>query len=472
MVPAVAIKRTKTVSIILLAAATILAALWLGPRRSSPRVITTGTTDLPVSMRDPCAVDVSGRLTSTHVLVGEREEHLAITLRAPACGERRQRPPMSIAIVIDRSGSMTGQPIAEARRAARRLVDLLEPRDAFSIVTYSTGAELVAPMTAATEDAKAAARRAIDGIVDDGGTNISAGLELGHAQVKMSPVMDGLRRIVLISDGEANEGIYDRPGLTRIAADTAAAGASISTVGVGLDYDEVTMTSIAAAGRGNYYFIEESTQLADMFAAELGSAGKTVASDAELTLAAAPGIEILEVYGGGRAGDNGTWTVPVADLTAGETRKIVARVRVRAEAKGTIELATAHLVYRPVDAHQRREVSTVARAEVTGDAKVVRAGVDVTTVRLVEEAETARALEQANMAYDKGGYDEAKQILDGRVQTLRARAADYGDDDIAEGSLKAANEAMDNYAAAPAATGAGGSKAKKAASKAAFDLAK
>ena len=467
MVPALSLRRTKTISILVLAAATILVALWLGPRGSRG-----GPVPPPPPVGDPCAVAIGGRLTSTHVLVGSRDEHLAITLRAPACGERTTRPPMSITLVIDRSGSMSGEPIMEARRAARRLVDLLEPTDAFAIVTYSTGAELVMPMTRATEDAKYQAHRAIDAIDSDGGTNISAGLELGKEQVLTTPIRDGVRRVVLISDGQANEGVYDRAGLARIAATTAAGGVSISTVGVGLDFDEVTMTDIAAAGRGNYYFLEDSAQLAEMFHAELGAAGKTVAADAELALVPAPGVEILEVYGYG-ARRNGTgWIVPVADLAAGEQRKIVARVRLNATARGSLELATAELTYRPIDAHQRRVVTTTAHAEVTGDAKVVRAGVDTGIARQIEEAQTAAAIEQANIAYEKEGYDSARRVLDQRMQAANANAMRYGDGLIAESSGKATSQVLGDFAAAPAADAPEGRGAKKRANKAAFELAK
>jgi Ca-activated chloride channel family protein len=471
MVPAaVTIKRSKTASIILLAVATIVAAIWLVPR-GAPRAPRTGLA-IGNQPLDPCAVAVSSRLTSTHVLVGDREEHLVVTLTAPSCGDRVARPPMTIAVVIDRSGSMKGQAIVDATRAANRLVDLLEPTDAFSIISYSTGAEVVTPMALATADAKRAAHDAIDRIYAMGGTNISAGLELGHAQVADSPVHDGVRRVVLISDGDANEGVYDRAGLARIAATTAAGGTSITAVGVGLQYKEQTMTDIAAAGRGNYYFVENASQLAEMFTAELGSAGKTVAADAELAVIAADGIQVLEVYGYGARNDAGTWVIPVADLAAGETRKIVARVRVRVTSRGPIELATARLTYRPIGERQSRAVVATAIAEVTGDVQVVRAGIDTSTVQLVEEAQTAQAIDEATMVYQREGYEGARRVLDGRMQQVQAVASEYADPGIADKSMKAAEAVKRDFAAAPTARGDGGSKASKGASKAAFDLAK
>jgi len=476
MVPAaVTLKRSKTASIILVAVATIIAALWLAPRGAPRRSVVVGVQP----PGDPCELAISSRLTSTHVMVGQHEEHLVVTLKAPSCGQNLVRPPMSIAVVLDRSGSMApatvpteNQPLTHAKRAAIALIDQLEPTDAFSVITYSVDAEVVTAMMLATPDAKLAARRAVEAISADGGTNISAGLELGRGQLQSSPIADGVRRVVLISDGDANEGVYSRDGLARIAANIAEGGTSITAVGLGLEYNEMIMTDIAAAGRGNYYFVEDTARLGEMFTAEISSAGKTVAADAELALDPASGVEMLEVFGYGAHLEGSAWLVPVADLAAGETRKIVVRVRVNADAGGAMDLATARLSYRPIDAHQRRTVTATARAEVTGDAKVVRAGLDTTTVQLVEEAETAQAIDQAAIVYQHEGYDGARKVLDARMAAARAAAADLGDDEIADKSIRAARQVKENFAAAPAASGMGGLKATKGASKTAYDLAK
>ena len=87
----------------------------------------------------------------------------------------------------------------------------------------------------------------------------------------------GIRRIVLISDGQANHGLYDRDELAQLAGETAARGVSISTVGVGLDFDEQTMLRLAEVGRGNYYFVEDTGALAAMFDRELSGLAETVA---------------------------------------------------------------------------------------------------------------------------------------------------------------------------------------------------
>jgi len=181
---------------------------------------------------------LSARLVNQRILPGAQEHNLAVTLTAPTATDIAMgRPSLSLAIVIDRSGSMHGAPIQNAKEAALSVLRQLDERDAFSIVTYSSSSETVIPMERATDANKVAARAAIETIDDDGGTCISCGLESGAHEVARSPIERGLRRILLISDGQANEGFYDRDELAQLAANKAASGVSISTVGVGLDFD-------------------------------------------------------------------------------------------------------------------------------------------------------------------------------------------------------------------------------------------
>lgn len=150
------------------AAATIIAALLLHPLTPRSGVVTTGDD----------GVRVNARLVSSQILRGAHEQDLAVTITVPA-GARQVRPPLSLAVVIDRSGSMSGEPMQNAKAAAARLVSQLDAGDAFSIITYSSGDEAVTPMLRATAANKSRAMAAIARIEDDGGTCISCGLVRG-----------------------------------------------------------------------------------------------------------------------------------------------------------------------------------------------------------------------------------------------------------------------------------------------------
>jgi Ca-activated chloride channel homolog len=441
------------------AAATVVAALLLHPFSAVTRTRVSGDDGMLLT----------ARLTSTRILRGAADQNLAVTITAPA-SVAMARPPLSLAVVIDRSGSMDGEPMQNAKAAAGRLVSKLDADDAFSIVTYSSGDETITPMMRATDANKSKAMAAIAMIDDDGGTCISCGLVRGANELARSPVIGGVQRIVLISDGQANEGIYDRDELAQLAADTAAKGTSISTVGVGLDFDEVTMTRLADVGRGNYYFVEDTRHLDAMFAKELGGLAETVAADVRLVLTDKPGVRIEEAYGYPmtRTGDH--VFIPVADLRAGETRKVVFRVRVENFSASTLDVTTVQLGWRRVADGLARKAQTNVTVGVTDNLRDVEETLDGKTVEAVEQVNTARAFEEASRIYDTEGADAAQQVIDRRVQAIRANKAlpKASADKLEELNF----EAKRDFADAPAAGASGGSKAKKASRAKAYDLVK
>jgi Ca-activated chloride channel family protein len=414
---------------------------------------------------------LSARATSRAVLLGTSETDLSITVKAPELTSAT-RPPVTMAVVLDRSGSMSGEPLEHAKAAAERLIDSLGADDRFAVVAYSTNASLVAPVDAATPDAKARAKALIEGLDADGGTNISEGLTIGADALGRAAARDDVRRVVLISDGQANEGVYDRTGLEGIAADIAAHGASITAVGVGLDVDERTRAARATGGRGNYYFVERVADLGQIFDRELGSMGDTVASEAALAIEPAPGVDILEAYGYRTDQVGAGVVVPIADLRAGESRKVVIHVRVRSTDAGSMELAKVKLTFRPRDAHQVAVVRTTAVAEITTDRGLVQAGLDRDTVRQVEVARTARALEQATAAYEQGKDAEARTILEDRAAEAQAQSNAIGDPALANQIEQITTHTSSGFAAAPAARGDDGRRAVKATRQEVYDLMK
>ena len=437
---------------------TVIAALLMSPRGTSVQ------SSIPSTATD--GMVLSARLVTSRILLGQQEKNLAVTLTAPAsmADMTVERPSLSLAIVIDRSGSMHGPPIENAKAAALSVLRQLDSRDAFAVVTYSSSSETVLPMQRATDANKAAARAAIETIEDDGGTCISCGLETGATEVTRSPVRGGLRRILLISDGQANEGLYDRDELAQLAANKAALGVSISAVGVGLDFDETTMRRLAEVGRGNYYFVEDTVALSAMFSRELGNLSQTVASDVRLVATAGAGVRIEEAYGYPMTRVGDSVIVPVADMRAGETRKVVFQVTIAATHQGPLVISGIDVGWHRVSDGVQRAAHTAAEVEVVDDPSAVAASVDPATMAIVEKALSARALEEAATAYDNGGITEAKQVLDRRSQAVRANAAYLGTEAVE--SLEAVSrDAIDGFAKAPA-------QAKKAASVKSYELAR
>jgi Ca-activated chloride channel family protein len=413
---------------------------------------------------------VNASLASTHVGVGTTETHMAVTVRAPEGSGAKERPPVNIAVVIDRSGSMAGEKLAQAKLAARQLVTQLLPSDRFAIVSYGTDVTVVFRSTLADPGAKEAALAAIDAIYDDGGTNLSGGLVSGRDEVLAHLQKATVSRIVLISDGLANEGITDREQLAGLARATAERGVSITTVGVGLDFDEQTMTRIAVAGVGNYYFVENAEMLATMFGAELGKLGATVATEVKVALTPAAGTEILEAYGYDLERDGQKSILGIADLHAGETRKVVLRLRVTTEKPGTVDIGTVEVAYQPVDGGAPALITFKSRAEATRSQEAILAGRDKDTTRHIERARTASTINQATSLYEKGDHDGARQLLSERREEAKALAGSMGYAELDAEISGATAVATDNIQSAPVPSATGGKRASKTNRKDAYDL--
>jgi Ca-activated chloride channel family protein len=384
------------------AAVTVITALMLRPRQPA-------CDDKPVEQSE---LALTAKLVSSKVVAGEQD--LVVTIRAPE-DVVRTRPPLSVAVVIDRSGSMGGAPLANAKAAADRLVDSLDARDAFTIVTYSSMSEVVTPIALATDAAKAHAHDEIAKIWAHGNTCISCGIDTGAAELLRSPVdpRRGLARMVLISDGQANDGIYDRDQLAQLAANTAAGGMSISAVGVGLDFDETTMMRLARTGHGNYYFDEDTQGLADMFGKELGGLTQTVAADLRLDIQESSTTHVLDAYGYPLVREGSSLTVPVADLRAGEVRKVVLRVLVSGNDVAKLDLGWRRIA----DGAHRDSEAVVATTLVADPAEAART-IDREALQEAETAHSAIVVEQAARTYETQGAAAAQQVLDSHMAEL------------------------------------------------------
>ena len=334
-------------------------------------------------------------------------DHVVVTIAAPAAWSQL-RPPLSVVVAIDRSKSMTGEPFTQAQRAAVRLVSQLDAGDAFSIVAYSDEGSTVTPMLGATAAHKELAYRAIEELATDNGTCISCGLTRAAEWLARTPVELGIRRIVLISDGRPNLGLRDPDDLAQLAAETAARGASISVIGVGDDFDEQTMMRIAEVGRGNYYYAEGADALGAAFDREVAGLAGTVATSVRLALETEPGVEIEGVLGHAMAGAGRTVHVPIADLAAGEVRKVVLRVSHATGAPGLI----ARLGWRRAADGVPRGALALARP--AGDGNAAAGG----EADGVEQALAGAALERAAGLADPA---EARRLLEDHAARLQAK---------------------------------------------------
>jgi Ca-activated chloride channel family protein len=174
-----------------------------------------------------------------------------------------QREALSIALVLDRSGSMSGPPLDEARKCAITVIDRLEPRDRVAVFAFDDEVECFAPPTSVSERARL--HEAVARIVEGGSTNLHGGWRAGADALATLAAEPGLRRVVLLSDGCANAGEVDLEAISGQCRDLARQGVTTSTYGLGRGFNEALMQAMARAGRGNAYYGETALDLADPF---------------------------------------------------------------------------------------------------------------------------------------------------------------------------------------------------------------
>jgi Ca-activated chloride channel homolog len=241
--------------------------------------------------------------------------HLRIALKsadiAPAA-----RPHLSVHLVLDVSGSMAGASIENARTAAAALVDKLAPGDDFSLVTFSSEAQVLVP-DGPVGARRAAIKKTIEGIHEGGGTNIGEGLTLGyHEASKPTIPTDAVKVVLLLSDGRANSGILDQGRLSTLALNAFQDGVQTSTFGLGGDYDGALMSSIANDGAGGYYYLRDAQQIAPALATEMDKRLDPVATALEVRVRLRPGVQLLQAYGSRRLNASEEIRVRVQEIAA------------------------------------------------------------------------------------------------------------------------------------------------------------
>jgi Ca-activated chloride channel family protein len=290
----------------------------------------------------------------------DNELDVLVRVQAPqAPTERPTRHPLHLALVIDRSGSMSGQPLAEAKRCAEFVLDGLMPSDRLSVVAYDDEAETLIPAIELHD--KDAVRRAIRQIHDRGCTNLHGGWLQGAETLAPHTHERLTSRVILLSDGCANRGITEPDPIYAQCADLARAGVTTSTYGLGRSFSEELMIGMARHGLGSSYYGQTAEDLMDPFREEFELLNALCARRLQLEVTPAAGVNAKMLNDYSAAGAN-AWLLP--DLAFGGEAWAVVRLRVPSPAlvKGPsesapgadpIELASFSVRYTTLDGEPR-----------------------------------------------------------------------------------------------------------------------
>jgi Ca-activated chloride channel homolog len=340
-----------------------------------------------------------------------------------------RRPPVNLALAVDTSGSMEGQGIEDAKGACLAVVEALGDGDRIAIVTYDTKADVVVPSTVIDRKTRAQIKAGIEKMTARGTTNMTAGLQQALAQVQGYLTTEGVNRIVLVGDGVPN----DPAQLPTIAQQAAQQGISITTLGLGLEYDETLMGKIAELSGGKFHFVKESADVAAVLQREVLYMKRTVGRSAVLTLTGGPGITILDVVGhtmqplGG-----GVVQVPVGDLGEGEERDVIVRLNAPGHVAGVaVELFDAELTYQDavVNGGALSDRAFLA-VHTTEDPKELTSGHSTDVERSAARASVASLVLQAIATARAGQLAQALALVDRAEKMARDRGRALDDAEL------------------------------------------
>jgi len=317
------------------------------------------------------------------------------------------------------------------------------------------------------------AKRAIDPLFARGGTDMIAGLGAGIGQVsERVGQQEQVNRVILISDGEANEGITSRSGLAEIARESVAGGISVTALGVGVDFDEDTMEQLAENGGGNYRFLHTGSEIRPIFDNELKQLATAVAANPVIQVRLAPRVEIDEVYGYGvEVAADGTRQIRLPGFSSGEHRKVLVRIRVPADIAGPEPVATVGLSYTDL-LHDRVAKSQEASldARITDDAQLADASRDRRAYAQVARMQAVTSAKKAAAYYGLGDMGKAKaELAHGRAQAMETNA--FAKDDALGGVVdKMIGASVNAMSQAPSPSSEAGRAAVKEMKQSAYDL--
>ncbi len=335
--------------------------------------------------------------------------------------EKQKRPGVNLAIVLDRSGSMQGDKIEQARNAAIDAVRLLNDDDILSIVTYDSSVNVLVPATKLSDRESVIA--AIRGIEATGNTALFAGVSKGAAEVRKFLDKERVNRVILLSDGLANVGPSSPGELAQLGKSLLKEGVSVSTLGLGLGYNEDLMVQLATTSGGNHLFIEKATELADIFRSEFDDVLSVVAQEIDITLSLPEGIRPVKVLGNEAEISGQQIVTRIAQIYSEQARYIVVEVEVPAGSAGAQQtLGSVSITYNNMRTHSQDKLESETAITFTSDRDEVKASVNK---QALADAVALISSEQNKLAtayLDQGDLMQCREVLQQNVDFLKSNA--------------------------------------------------
>ena len=343
-------------------------------------------------------------------------EHVLFEIRAGG-GRAGARLPLNISLVLDRSGSMEGEPIEYAKRACAYVVDLLEPDDILSVITFEEGADIIMPARRIAN--KALVKDYINRIYTGNTTNLYEGLMAACREVASAKTANTLNRVLLLTDGEPTAGTRDFASIVGQVAEQKSRGITVTALGFGPDYNEELMAGIARRSGGNYYYIARPELIPEVFRRELDTLMKITARNLRLQMTLSRGVVVRQVYGQQPSFGTRSAEVTLIDVEQATGLSSLWELEMSSRPPGTYRVAVGELLYDDALTGRSEKIAADVVMEFTFDRRRIGAGADPRVQSEIEVARAARALDKTVMGMKTQQLDRTQAMQElNRTKTL------------------------------------------------------
>lgn len=332
------------------------------------------------------------------------------------------RPDLNLSLVLDRSGSMNGEKMIRAREAAMFCVDQMLPSDRLSVVTFDDHIDVLFPSEPVTN--KQSMKDLIARVTARGSTALHEAWVRGGLTVSERMLDQGINRVLLITDGQANVGITSTDEIVTQAMGLYQRGVSTSTIGIGGDFNEDLLMPMAQSGGGNAWHVVEPDDMKHIFQIELEGLIAQFAHTVSLSLIPADGVRIVDALNDFALTDTGRYQLP--NLQAGSPLDVVVQLRVGAEEVGTqMRLLDLRLGFTPQEAKNAEVLKQAHTVEFATRTEVEGSPANYEVIKAVQFLMNARARNEAMKRMDAGDYAGAEHVLGSAMRATQAACAPF-----------------------------------------------
>ena len=364
----------------------------------------------PISLNENTPIKWDIRLDNPYYVKEGNKQYVYLYLDVKG-GETqtdKKRAPLNLSLVLDRSGSMSGDKLNYSKKAIDFVINQLTNDDILSVVQYDDNVQVLSSATHLTN--KEVLHKKVNDIRTGGSTNLCGGMQEGYVQVKSEKKANYINRVLLLSDGLANVGITEPDKIQKIAQKNFREdGVAISTFGVGADYNEDLMTGIAEYGGANYYFIDNPDKIPTIFAKELEGLLSVVTQSTKVRVNyPTRQLNLVKVYGYPHAIENDEIVVNLNDVYAKEQKAILVKFEIKGKLEGQIDFACS-LSYTNANTLKDEKVKQSVTLRPTSDQEEYKKGEDVVVKENIVLFESAELFDEVMKEADNQNFDKARE---------------------------------------------------------------